>query len=143
MNGKLNDMTDEEDAAITAAAMADPDCHILTDEELAQFKLVPATPEWLAKQQQGHIEELLDNGVTVITPAKLAPGYEGSEAAVRAEIERQENELAAKRAELEAIEAAKQQQHEAASALMNPLSATVGQEKADEDAPADHPPAAA
>ncbi|CAN7520749.1 BrnA antitoxin family protein [Pseudoduganella sp. LjRoot289] len=30
--------TDEEDAAITAAALSDPDAQPLTDEELAQFR---------------------------------------------------------------------------------------------------------
>jgi uncharacterized protein (DUF4415 family) len=33
-----DNMTDEEDAAITAAALADPDNPPLTDEQLAQFR---------------------------------------------------------------------------------------------------------
>jgi len=41
INGQLRTIiipSDEEDAVITAAALADPDAQPLTDEELAQFK---------------------------------------------------------------------------------------------------------
>ena len=37
----LDAMTDEEDAAITAAAMADPDCPPSTDEQLSKMRRMP------------------------------------------------------------------------------------------------------
>jgi len=66
-NGKrLRMPTDEEDAAITAAAMSDPDALPLTDEELAQFR--PAkevfSPEvyaaWADKSRRVIIEHVTD-----------------------------------------------------------------------------------
>jgi uncharacterized protein (DUF4415 family) len=43
--------TPEEDAAITAAAMSDPDNPPLTDEQLAQFKRRPGRPAGSSKEQ--------------------------------------------------------------------------------------------
>ena len=37
--------TDAEDAAITAAALADPDNKPLTDSEMAQFRATPGRPK--------------------------------------------------------------------------------------------------
>ena len=41
---KIELPTPEEDAAITAAALSDPDALPLTDAELAQFKRTPGRP---------------------------------------------------------------------------------------------------
>jgi uncharacterized protein (DUF4415 family) len=43
--------SDEEDAAITAAALSDPDNQPLSDEQLAQFKRRPGRPASSCKQQ--------------------------------------------------------------------------------------------
>jgi len=45
-------MSDEEDAAITTAALSDPDAQPLTDAELANFKPVWAFPELVAILQK-------------------------------------------------------------------------------------------
>ena len=53
---KLAPISPEEDAAITAAALSDPDAQPLTDEELAQFRPVWDFPEEVAfLQRHGYL----------------------------------------------------------------------------------------
>ncbi len=52
----LADISDEEDAAITKAAMEDPDMWLPTDEELAQFRPVWEFPHLVeALQKHGYL----------------------------------------------------------------------------------------
>jgi len=49
--------TDEEDAAITAAAASDPDCPILTDEEWARVKPLGRIGALPVSRPQGPVEQ--------------------------------------------------------------------------------------
>jgi hypothetical protein len=47
---RLPEISDEEDARIRAAALSDPDCPPLTDEDLARFRpAYQVIPEFVAK----------------------------------------------------------------------------------------------
>ena len=48
----LEEISDEEDAAITKAALEDPDTWLPTDEELAQFRPISDFPDLVADLQK-------------------------------------------------------------------------------------------